>query len=191
MTKDDIIALPNPLLRKKSQKISPQDPLVAKLAEQMISATLDWEDSRKNEFGAALAAVQIGKPKRVVVVRNDFDDKNNRSFSVYVNPEIVKQFGEPTAELEGCLSVRDIYGSVNRYPKVAVKAQDLKGKEIRIIATGFLARVFQHEIDHTNGVLFTDRIESETDLFKIQPNGSFLNLRGESAANQSELKGQA
>jgi len=173
MTAKDIITIPNPLLRERSQRIGHIDHDVQALAEDMISATLDWEASREHEFGAALAAVQIAKLYRVVVIRNDFDNKEDKSFSVFINPEIVKTEGEPVEELEGCLSVKDIYGSVARYPKVKVKALGLDGQPVRVTATGFLARVFQHEIDHTNGVVFVDRIENPRKLFHLEANGKF------------------
>jgi peptide deformylase len=176
MTASDIITIPNPLLRERSKRIGHIDSEITDLAADMIAATLDWEATREHEFGAALAAVQVAKSYRLIVIRNDFDNKDDHTFNAYVNPEIVKLEGEPTEELEGCLSVKDIYGSVSRYPKVKVKALSLDGKPIRVTATGFLARVFQHEIDHTNGVVFVDRIENPRKLFRLQPSGKFTHL---------------
>src|SRR5437899_2550205 len=176
MTAKDIITIPHPMLREKSKRIGHIDVSIRELAGHMIEATLDWEASREHEFGAALAAVQIAQPYRVVVVREDFDDKANKSFAVFVNPEIVKYDGEPAEELEGCLSVKDIYGSVLRYPKVKVKALNLDGKEVRVTATGFLARVFQHEIDHTNGIVFVDRVEDPHKLYRLEQSGEFSPL---------------
>jgi peptide deformylase len=95
---------------------------------------------------------------------------------VFINPEIVKAEGEPTEELEGCLSVTDIYGSVARYPKVKVKALSLDGRQVRVTATGFLARVFQHEIDHTNGIVFVDRVDNPRKLFRLGNDGKFTAL---------------
>jgi peptide deformylase len=176
MTSNDIITIPNPLLRRRSQRIGHVDAETRQLAADMISATLEWEATREHEFGAALAAVQVAKLYRIVIIRDDFDDKDNKSFSVFINPEIVKSEGEPTEELEGCLSVKDIYGSVARYPKVKVKALNLEGQPVRVTATGFLARVFQHEIDHTNGVVFVDRVENPRKLFKLGSDGKFTAL---------------
>jgi peptide deformylase len=173
MTAKDIITIPNLTLRERSKKIGHIDDEIRQLAADMIAATLDWEAGREHEFGAALAAVQIAQLHRLVVIRNDFDNKEDKSFSVFVNPEIAKSEGEPTEELEGCLSVKDIYGSVSRYPKVKVKALNLDGQPVRITATGFLARVFQHEIDHTNGIVFTDRVTNPHKLFRLLPNGKF------------------
>lgn len=185
MTAKDIITLPNPKLHERSKRIGHIDDEVRKLAEDMIAATLDWEAGREHEFGAALAAVQVAKLYRVVVVRNDFDNKEDKSFSVFINPEIAKSEGEPTEELEGCLSVKDIYGSVARYPKVKVKALNLDGKPVRVTATGFLARVFQHEIDHTNGIVFTDRVEDPHKLFRLQSNGKFTPVNPSGAGTTS------
>lgn len=176
MNRHQLITIPDPKLRQKSQRINHIDAEVRRLAEEMIAATLDWEDSREHEVGAALAAVQIGQMYRLIVVRNDFEDKDDKSFGVFINPQIVKQEGVPTEELEGCLSVANIYGSVERYPKVKVKALNLDGKEVRLTATGFLARVFQHEIDHTNGMVFVDRIKDPTKLFKLESDGQFSRL---------------
>ena len=185
MTAKDIITLPNPKLHERSKRIGHVDDEARQLAEAMIAATLDWEAGRDHEFGAALAAVQVAKLYRLVVVRNDFDNKEDKSFSVFVNPEIAKAEGEPTEELEGCLSVKDIYGSVARYPKVKVKALNLDGRPVRITATGFLARVFQHEIDHTNGVVFTDRVEDPRKLYRLQPNGKFTPVNPSGAGTTS------
>ena len=176
MTAKDIITIPNPTLRQKSRRVGHIDHDAKRLAVSMIEATLDWESSREHESAAALAAVQIGVLERVVVIRNDFEDKANVSFSIFINPEIVKTEGEPTAELEGCLSVKEVYGNVLRYPKVKIKALNLEGQPVRLTATGFLARVFQHEIDHTNGIVFVDRIDDPTNLYHLEANGDFTPL---------------
>jgi peptide deformylase len=176
MTYKDIITIPNPLLRQRSKRIGHVDDEIRMLAADMIKSTLEWEATREHEFGAALASVQVAKLHRLIVIRDDFDDKANQSFSVFINPEIVKAEGEPTEELEGCLSVKDIYGSVARYPKVKIKALNLDGEPIRITATGFLARVFQHEIDHTNGVVFVDRVSDPRKLFRLGADGKFTAL---------------
>jgi len=177
MTKAAIITIPHPQLRTRSKRVSLVDQSIAHLARDMISATLDWEASRQHEIGAALAAIQIGQPYRVVVIRHDFDNREDKSFDVFINPEIVKLEGEPVEELEGCLSVADIYGQVARYPKVKVKALNLDGKPVRITAHGFLARVFQHEIDHINGLVFVDRVTDPAKLFRLEENGEFSTIK--------------
>lgn len=164
-TREDIITLPNAHLRERSRKVGFISPEIVNLVEAMQHATLDWEDSREHEVGVALAAVQIDKLYRVVVIRNDFDNKNDREFTVFINPEITKFEGKIVEDYEGCLSIKDIYGKVPRYEKVRVKAIGMDGREFRITAEGFLARVFQHEIDHTNGIVFIDHIKDNPEAF--------------------------
>lgn len=166
MTKDDIITLPHPSLRQRSRRIHVITDETRDLINEMKSATLDWEDSRPHEVAVALAAVQIDRLERIVIVRADFDDKHNKEFVTLINPEIIKTEGEPTViQPEGCLSVRDLYGSVPRYPKIRVKAIDESGREVRIRAEGFLSMLLQHEIDHTNGICFVDHIRDQKDAF--------------------------
>jgi peptide deformylase len=164
-TKDQIIALPNKVLRQKSKKVAVINDSLQKVIADMKAATLDWEASREHEVGVALAAVQIDKLYRVVIIRNNFDDKSDHSFSVFINPEVMKLEGEIEEDYEGCLSVKDIYGKVPRHTKVRVRAKDESGRTVRVKAEGFLARVFQHEIDHTNGLMFVDYIKDKTDAF--------------------------
>lgn len=165
MSKEDIITLPNAHLREKSTRIHVVTSEVRQLSDDMISAALDWEDSRPHEISAALAAVQIDRLERVIIVRSDFDDKAEREFTTLINPEIVKYEGDIVEDYEGCLSVQHIYGKVARHNKIRVKAMDLDGNEIRFKAEGFLARVIQHEIDHTNGMVFIDHILGQKDAF--------------------------
>lgn len=177
MKKDDIITLPNPHLRERSKRVGIISDEIKQLIKYMEEATLDWEDSREHEVGVALAAIQVDQPYRVVIVRNDFENKNDRSFSVFINPEITKLEGELIEDFEGCLSVRDVYGKVPRHQKVKVKALNEQGQEIRITAEDFLARVFQHEIDHTNGKVFVDHIKGNEDaFFKLQADGKLEKL---------------
>lgn len=165
--KNDLITLPNPHLRERSKKVGFVGDDIKKLIAKMESATLDWEASREHEVGVALAAVQIDQLYRVVVVRNNFDDKSDKGFKVLINPEITKYEGELLDDYEGCLSVRNVYGKVPRYSRVRMKALDSNGKEFRVTAEGFLARVLQHEIDHTNGIVFVDHIKDQKDAFFI------------------------
>mgnify|MGYP000860923338 CR=1 FL=1 len=165
MDRNNIITLPNAHLRQRSQKVGIITDDIKQLIQQMKDATLDWEDSRDHEVGVALAAVQVDKLLRIVVVRNDFDDKKNREFTVFINPVIAKYEGKIIEDYEGCLSVKDIYGKVPRYDKVKVDATSEDGKKFRVTAEGFLARVFQHEIDHTNGIVFIDHIKDDPKAF--------------------------
>lgn len=165
MNKESIITLPHTSLRQRSKKVGVITKDIEQLITDMEAATLDWEDSRAHEVGVALAAVQIDSLLRVVVVRNNFDDKKDRTFQVFINPEITKYEGKQVEDFEGCLSVKDLYGKVKRYEKVRVKALDENGTPIRLTAEGFLARVFQHEIDHTNGIVFIDHIKDDKNAF--------------------------
>jgi len=165
MTKDDIITLPNPHLREKSSRVHVITPETLQLVKEMTEAALDWEASRPHEISAALAAVQIDRLDRVVIIRSDFENKDNAEFTPLINPEIVKTEGAQIADYEGCLSVSKVYGKVPRWTRVRVKALDIDGNEIRLKADGFLARVLQHEIDHTQGVCFIDHIKDDTNAF--------------------------
>lgn len=187
--KEDIISLPHKSLRQRSTKIGFIGDDVHRLIDDMKSATLDWEDSREHELGVALAAVQINELKRVVVIREDFEDKKNRNFIVFINPEITKKEGDIVEDYEGCLSIKDIYGKVPRHNKVKVKALDISGNEFRVTAEGFLARIFQHEIDHTNGIVFIDHIKDDPDAFyRLANDGKLEKLDYEqSVANNKEL----
>ena len=176
-TKDDIISLPNGHLRQRSQKVGIITDEIRQIIADMEAATLDWEDSRKHEVGVALAAIQIDQKLRIVVVRNNFDDKSDRTFHTFINPKITKFEGEVEEDFEGCLSVRDIYGKVPRHTKVRVTALNKNGREIRVTAEGFLARVFQHEIDHTNGTVFIDHIKDKPEaFFKLNDDGKLEKL---------------
>lgn len=165
MTKDDIIALPNPHLREKSQRVGIITDEIRQIIADMEAATIHWDQSREHEVGVALAAVQIDKLYKIVVVRDNYDDKANHKFTAFINPEVTKLSGDLVEDFEGCLSVPNIYGKVMRYNKVKVKAIDLDGKEFRVTAEGFLARIFQHEIDHTNGIVFIDHIKDSPEAF--------------------------
>ncbi len=171
-TKEDIITLPNSHLRQKSARVGVITPEIKQIITDMKDATIDWEASRKHEVGVALAAVQIDKLFRIVIIRNDIDDRDNKEFQLLINPEITKTEGDLIEDHEGCLSVKDVYGIVPRYEKVKVKAIDINGKPFRITATGFLARVLQHEIDHNNGKLFVDIIKGQSDkFFRLKSDG--------------------
>ncbi len=165
MKKEAIITLPNPHLRQKSTRTHVITDDIRQLITDMTDASIDWENSRPHEISAALAAVQIDQLERVVIVRSDFEDKENREFIPLINPEIVKAEGPLVTDYEGCLSVNGFYGKVPRFNKVRVKALDINGNEVRIKAEGFLARVLQHEIDHTNGIVFIDHIRDQHDAF--------------------------
>lgn len=175
--KDLIITLPNPHLSQKSQRVGVVTDEIRKIVADMKAATLDWEKSRPHEVGVALAAIQIDKAYRIIVIRNNFEDKNDKTFTVLINPEVIKREGEIEEDYEGCLSVVDIYGKVPRHSKVRIRALDEQGRQIRVKAEGFLARILQHEIDHTVGIMFVDHIKDRRDaFFKITPEGKLKSL---------------
>lgn len=187
-TKDDIITLPNSHLRDRSRKVGLIDNEIQKIISNMEAATLSWEDSRAHEVGVALAAIQIDKKLRIVVIRNNFDNKDDRGFQVLINPEVTKYEGKIVEDFEGCLSIRDIYGRVPRHEKVRVKALNVNGKQIRITATGFLARVLQHEIDHINGAVFIDHIRhSEDAFFRLMEDGKLEPLNYENEIRNNTI----
>lgn len=188
MTKDDIVVVPEPNLRKRSQRVGIITDEVKKLIADMISATVDWENSRDHEAAVGLAAVQVNQLWRVFIVRNDYDDISNKDFTVFINPEIVKKIGPMEEDFEGCLSVPDIYGKVPRYQSVKVKALNEAGEPFRVTAHGFLARLLQHETDHTHGILFIDHIKNtKTAFFQMNTEGSIEPLDYEKSIKNNSL----
>ncbi len=178
-----IVTIPNKILRMKSKRIGFVDDSIRDLANDMIQTTLDWDHD--SEFGAALAAIQIGEPLKLTVVRNDFDDAKSKEFTTIVNPEIVKSSNENVSDVEGCLSVPGVYGRVSRPLKIKVKAQDINGDPIRLTLEGFPARVLQHEIDHMNGIIFLDHVKDSSQLFNIDKNGTLMPV---SQSKKDDLK---
>jgi peptide deformylase len=117
-----------------------------------------------------LAAPQVGVARRLIVVGipPEYDDDHPQGLRLtLLNPELVRFGGEQTAD-EGCLSIPGWAGEVTRYDRVTVRAVDLDGKGVRIKADGYLARVLQHEIDHLDGILFTDRMKDPTALRPVE-----------------------
>ena len=151
-----ICALPNPILRQKSKRIRYFDGslqrLIADMRETMHSAN-----------GIGLAASQIGRLLRVAIIGIPGEEE-----IVLINPAIVRRTGERLVD-EGCLSVPGYVGQIKRAESVTVKGRDQNGKEIRIKADELLAQALEHEIDHLNGVLYIDHLESMDKLRKIEP----------------------
>ena len=163
--KKEVIVTPDPRLRKKSIKVKADDPEVKKIAEEMIQSCIDWENEHEFELSAAMAAPQLGYNKRIIVVREDMNNKDNATFIPLLNPEVIKTEGKIVKDYEGCLSVPAIYGKVPRPTKARIKAQLETGEEVRIKASDFLARTLLHEIDHLNGILFIDQNKKKKDAF--------------------------
>jgi len=177
MDRNNIITLPKKSLRQTSKRVGVITDEVKQLIEDMINATVDWEEHRDQEVAVGLAAVQVDKLVRVVIIRNDFEDAADKRFIVFINPEIVKKIGPMEAEFEGCLSVPDIYGKVPRYQSVKVKALNEDGQSFRVTAHGFLARLLQHEVDHIQGKVFIDRIKGDKQAFyRLKPEGGLEQL---------------
>jgi peptide deformylase len=152
MTVRPIVALGNAVLRSKARKVSRFDESIRALVKDMI-------ETMREAPGVGLAAPQIGVPLQVAVVETEKDDVH-----VLVNPEIVKLEGEHVLD-EGCLSVPGYWGKVRRGEKVTVKARDAYGKVVRITAAeGLFGQALQHEIDHLNGMVYVDRLDSLDDL---------------------------
>lgn len=187
-TKDDIITLPHKDLRTPSKRVGLITDEIRQTIEDMKAATLDWEANRKHEVGVALAAVQIDVMQRIVIVRQNIDDKKNNEFKVFINPEITKLEGDIVEDYEGCLSIKDIYGLVPRHSKVRVKAKNEHGKEFTLKLEGFLARVMQHEIDHTKGTVFIDHIKDNHDaFFRLEDDGKLQELDYESDIKDNHI----
>ncbi|MGN1312783.1 MAG: peptide deformylase [Candidatus Nanosyncoccaceae bacterium] len=168
MTKKDIpsiVTTPDPRLRQKSEKVHQIDDETKRIIDEMIASSLAWEEEHEFELSAAMAAPQLGYNKRIIVVREDMSNKDNANFVPLINPVVIKTEGKIIEDYEGCLSVPSVYGKVGRPYKARIKAVTENGEEVRLKATGFLARTLLHEIDHLDGVLFIDHIKDKTDAF--------------------------
>ncbi len=145
-----VVTIPDGVLRKKAHKVTNFDKDLTTLVDDM------FETMRKAP-GVGLAAPQVGISQKVIVVEYaEEEDKKPKSFAV-INPEIIKTSAETELGIEGCLSIPNLVGEVERFSAVVVKGSNQMGKPVRIKANGWLARIFQHEIDHLDGILFTDR----------------------------------
>jgi len=140
------------VLRQEAQPVDVFDENLQELINDMI-------ETMRAAPGVGLAAPQVGVSKRVIVVEFGSEDDETIPAQVYVlvNPETVQQSKESVIGIEGCLSVPGFAGEVSRAQVVTVTGQDQHGKKVKIRAQGWLARIFQHEIDHINGILYTDR----------------------------------
>lgn len=154
MTTKKIYPFTVAVLREKAQPVETFDSDLQTLVEDMI-------ETMRAAPGVGLAAPQIGVPKRVIVVEfgHEDDDSVPEQLYVLVNPEIVKLSERTVSGIEGCLSVPGLAGQVERAQVVTVSGQDQFGKKVKLRAHGWLARIFQHEIDHINGVLYTDHTD--------------------------------
>ncbi len=150
----EIVTLPAPVLRRKARKVSDFGPDLQKLIDDMV-------ETMRAAPGVGLAAPQVDVPLRVVVVEYGDEEDEEKPPKLYavVNPEIIKASEEKIMGTEGCLSIPGVAGDVERAESVLVKGLNRQGRPIKIKAKGWLARVFQHETDHLDGVLFVDKAE--------------------------------
>lgn len=151
-----ICVVPDPVLRQKAKKVRNIDSSVQRLIDDMI-------ETMRAVSGLGLAAPQVGVPLRVAVV-----EIPGSEVIVLINPEIVKKEGERIIE-EACLSIPGYKGEVRRSVQVKVKARDRHGREIRLKGEELLAQALEHEIDHLDGILYIDRLESPEKLQKLSP----------------------
>lgn len=162
-----IITPDNPILRRKTSAVKdPLDPAVQRLIDDMI-------DTMREAPGVGLAAPQVAISQRLAVIEyapgsedlpEDVEPPDPKLF-VVINPEIVTKSTEMVAGVEGCLSIPGYAGTVMRHAAITIKALNRQGRPIKIKAKGWLARIFQHEIDHLDGVLFIDRA---TDVWRAK-----------------------
>jgi len=141
----DIKQYPSPTLRKRAQEIVAVDEEIKKLGQDMTETMI----AKK---GVGLAANQVGILKRIIVVQMENGPE------VFIDPVIIKRQGTIIMDTEGCLSVPDLWLEIKRVAEIEVRALNLDGESVKIKAKGFVARIFQHEIDHLNGVLIIDRV---------------------------------
>jgi len=173
-----IITTPDPRLRQKSNKVGVIDDEILDIINDMRELSLAWEKEHPYELSAAMAAPQMGVNKRIIIVRDDMDDKSNANFTALINPEIIKAEGKINRDFEGCLSVPKIYALVDRASKVKIKAKLEDGTEVRIKAEDDLARVLQHEIDHLDGILFIDRADDDPEAYReMDENGDLQPIK--------------
>lgn len=156
MTKLPIIQPDNPILRKKAHKVTNFDTKFQTLVDDMVETMIEAP-------GVGLAAPQVAQSQRLIVVRLSDDEDSREEYGseagklyVLANPEVVKVSKELVEGVEACLSIPGYYGSVDRHESIVIKGQDRYGKPTRVRAHGWLARVFQHELDHLDGRLYID-----------------------------------
>ena len=153
-----IHTLPDPVLKKKAKKVTKIDGSIQKLIDDML-------ETMPRAGGVGLAAPQIGVSLRIITLQLPDEDP-----IAIVNPEIVKRNGEREVS-EGCLSVPGYVGEIKRADSVTLKGLNREGKAIRLKATGLMAQAIEHELDHLDGVLYVDHLESREKLYRVEPPG--------------------
>jgi peptide deformylase len=156
----EIVTIPDDVLRRKAHKIKTFDDDLLTLIDDMV-------ETMRVAPGVGLAAPQVGISQRVIVVEfgDEEDEEAPPKLYMLVNPEVIRFSNEKVVGLEGCLSIPGFVGYVERSETVTVKGQNRYGQPQRIKAKGWLARIFQHEIDHVNGILYVDRTD---DVYRLE-----------------------
>jgi len=151
------------VLRRRAQRVT-------SFGAALQSLITDMVDTMHAQKGVGLAAPQIGIAQQVLVIQSTESEENPEGGELYIlcNPKIVRRRGKEPG-VEGCLSLPGFAGEVPRAITVTVKAQDAEGQPVRVKAEGFLARVFQHEIDHLHGKLYIDRVETPEKIWSVEP----------------------
>jgi peptide deformylase len=182
MTELQIVTLPDEVLRKKARPVTRFDDNLQTFIDDMI-------ETMRVANGVGLAAPQIGQSLQLAVIETlpETDEEgneveNSRELFVIINPRIVWESRDVIDGIEGCLSIPGYVGEVERAYAVRVRAQDRRGKQIKLRLKGWTARIFQHEIDHLNGVLYIDKL---TDREKFWTDEEYYNMR------QAELEEEA
>ena len=161
-----IVTLPDPILHRKARKVTGFDPDLQTLLDDML-------ETMRDAPGVGLAAPQVNVPLRAIVVEYGENDDEGQEVPpklfIVVNPEITRFSKEMETGTEGCLSIPGYVGDVKRSISITVKGQNRHGQPLKIKANGWLARVFQHEVDHLDGILFPDRAER---VWKLDEQGA-------------------
>ncbi len=158
----EIITLGHPTLRQKARKVTKFGPELKQLIDDMI-------ETMRTAPGVGLAAPQVNAAERIIVVELPADEEEGLPAELYafVNPEIIKASRNKEEGQEGCLSIPGYLGEVERHTEIIVGGQDSSGKPQRVKAHDYLARIFQHEIDHLDGIMFIDRVADPSKIHKI------------------------
>ena len=159
----DILTLPHKVLERKARKVTDFGPGLQSLIDDLI-------ETMRAAPGNGLAATQVGEVQRVFVAEfgDEEDEETPSKLYVFVNPVLSRHSKETIMAIEGCLSVPDFVGDVERAESVTLKGKNRHGQPMKVKASGWLARIFQHEVDHLNGVLFTDRAEKVYTLEEME-----------------------
>jgi peptide deformylase len=175
MARREIITLGHPTLRLRARKVAKFGPELQRLIDDMV-------ETMRAAPGVGLAAPQIDVPERVIVIElpEDRDEGLPAELYAVVNPEIVKASRETDEDQEGCLSIPGYVGDVERHTTIVVRGLDAQGRPVRYKVHDYLARIFQHEIDHLEGVLFIDRVADPAKIHKLTAEEA-ANSTGEAA----------